>query len=154
MTTSSEETKGIDEVKTFELFIERTQMPVDLSSIEKRKPPEPDLLCKHEAEGLIAFELTNLCDPNLAKVVAAGSRAREDAFSTSSPTADIVRNKLKKKYETSYPIELLIYKDGPIIDTDDMVIPTIKPIFESNNGPFQRVWFMGENTTCLIWENS
>jgi hypothetical protein len=130
------------------------QAPIDPQSIEKRNPPEPDLLCRHATDGLLAFELANLCDSEIAKVIAAGSKARTDAFSTSDPSAEIVRKKIKKTYTTNYPIELLIYSDGRLITPDDVIIPTITPIVESRSGLYRRVWFMGENTTCQIWEAS
>lgn len=121
--------------------------------MEKRVNPEPDLLCQGP-DGLVAFEIANLCDGEVAKVLAAGVRARTDAFSTADPSAQIVRNKLSCIYETDHPIELLLYTDGRIISTDDMIIPTVVPILESRKGPYRRAWFMGEETTCLLWEAS
>ena len=59
-----------------------------------------------------------------------------------------------KTYTTTHPIELLVYSDGRLINPDDVIIPTITPILESRDGPFRRAWFMGEKTTCLLWEAS
>lgn len=154
MTTRSEDKKGLTEIETLRLFIVRSQTPIDSSSIGKRNPPEPDLLCKHAMEGQIAFELANLCDPEIAKVIAAGSKARTDAFRTADPSARVVRKKLNKTYTTSHPVELLVYTDGRLITPDDVIIPTISSLFDSIDGPYQRAWFMGENITCLIWEVS
>lgn len=148
----SEITKGIDEADVLRRLIERARLQIDPTSIEKRMPPEPDLVCQHTVEGPVAFELVNLCDPELAKVVAAGSKARSEAFSTADPSARIVSNKLRKTYSTTLTIELLIYADGPIITPDDVIIPTIRPIIESVNGPFRRVWFMGEKSVCVLWQ--
>ena len=86
--------------------------------------------------------------------MAAGARARTDAFWTSDPSAKIVRNKLGKTYTATHPIELLVYSDGRLITPDDVIIPTITPILESRDGPCRRAWFMGEKTTCLLWEAS
>jgi hypothetical protein len=61
---------------------------------------------------------------------------------------------MTKTYKTNHPIELLVYSDGRLITPDDVIIPTITPIFESYNGPYRRAWFMGEDTICLIWEAS
>jgi hypothetical protein len=120
-------------------------------SIEKRNPPEPDLLCIGE-EGPIAFELVSLCDSEIAKVVAAGPRARTDAFWTADPSAAIVKMKLKKTYTTESPIELLVYTDCQLVTPDDVITATVKPVLESLDGPYRRVWFMGEKTTCLLWQ--
>lgn len=151
-TTRSEVTKGLEEIATLRAFIVRSQIPIDPSTVEKRKPPEPDLLCTYTTEGPIAFELANLCDPKIAKVIASGSRAKTDAFFTADPSAHVVRKKLKKTYTTSHPIELLVYTDGRLITPDDVIIPTISPIFDSIQGPYRRAWFMGETITRLIWE--
>jgi len=150
----SEATKGLEEAEVLSRFIERSGLQIDPKSIQKRNPPEPDLVCEHAAEGSVAFELVNLCDPELAKVVAAGPNARTDAFSTSDPSARIVKNKLAKTYNSAHPIDLLIYADGPIITPDDVIMPTLRPILEIADNPFRQVWFMGEKCTCLLWPAS
>lgn len=154
MNTRSEAAKGIEEIEVFRRFIARSGSRTDPHSVEKRAPPEPDLLCRHPTEGSVAFELANLCDPELMKVVAAGENARTDAFSTADPSARIARDKLRRTYSTPHPVELLVYADGPIIAPDDVIIPTIRPIFESVEGPYRRAWFMGEHCTCLVWQAS
>jgi hypothetical protein len=151
MTARTEAHKGIEEVEALRRFIERSGIDLDPSTIQKRTPPEPDLLCRG-AEGLVAFELANLCDRDIAKVIAAGPRAITDAFFTEDPSAVIVKKKLSKTYKTSNPIELLVYTDGRLITPYDVIISTIRPILESLNGPYRRAWFMGETTTCLLWE--
>lgn len=153
MGTRSEVEKGQEEIDALRRFIERSSVSLDLLSIEKRLPPEPDLLCRG-IEGLVAFEIANLCDGEIAKVLAAGARARTDAFSTADPSGAIVRDKLGRTYKTDHPIELLLYTDGRIITPDDVIIPTVTPILESRKGPYRKVWFMGEETTCLLWEAS
>ena len=151
MTARTEATKGLEEIETLRRFISRSGTSLDASSIEKRSPPEPDLLCQGR-EGLVAFEIANLCDGEIAKVLAAGAKARTDAFYTADPSAGIVRAKLKKTYKINYPIELLVYTDGRLITPDAVIIPTITPILQSRDGPYRRAWFMGEETTCLFWE--
>lgn len=153
MNARSEARKGLEEIEALRRFIARSGAAIDPSSIEKRNPPEPDLLCQG-TDGPVAFEVANLCDGEIAKVIAAGARARTDAFSTADPSAAAVRNKLKRTYTTSHPVELLVYTDGRLITPDDVIIPTIKPILESLTGPYRRAWFMGEATTCLLWEAS
>ena len=124
-------------------------------SVSSRPEPEPDLLCVHANDGPIAFELVSLTDPTIAKVQAAGPKARKEAFSTYDPSERIIRNKLRKKYTTSAKrIELLVYTDGQIITPDDAIIPTIRPWFDAITHPFSCVWFMGERTTCRLWSAS
>lgn len=145
----------IEEQKTFARFVRRINTNQEWLEVTCRPTPEPDLLCKHSTKGFIAFELVSLTDPNIARVQAAGNKARQDAFSTSDPSTRIVLKKLHKKYETSAPdIELLIYTDGQIITPDDVIIPTIAPLLDSVSHPFTHIWFMGEYEALHLWPHA
>ena len=87
-------------------------MSIDRNSVEKRSPPEPDILCTLQSEGTVAFELVEMCDPQLAKSIATAS---DGYLRTSDPSANIISKKLRKKYETDAPIELLCYTAGRIV---------------------------------------
>jgi hypothetical protein len=124
--------KQENEQAVFAKFVRCIGMENVWRSVSSRPEPEPDLLCVHASDGPIAFELVSLTDPTIAQVQAAGSKAHEDAFSTSDPSERIIRNKLRKKYTTSAKrIELLVYTDGQIITPDDAIIPTIRPWLEA-----------------------
>lgn len=58
---------GSRERKIFLRFATVCGLAVQPDSIEKRKPPEPDILCKIEEEGSVAFEMVELIDPGLAQ---------------------------------------------------------------------------------------
>jgi hypothetical protein len=137
---SSEQTKGAYEVEVFRRFIEAAKLPIAPSSVEKREPPEPDIRCLHSTDGPIAFELVELCDPNLAKAIATLST---EYIRTSDPSARIVSKKLRLSYDTNLPIELLCYTDGRIITPDDVIIPTITPYLGSWSHVFRRAWLLG-----------
>jgi hypothetical protein len=140
------------EQAAFAEFARRAGMSDVWVAVVSRPEPEPDLLCTHAVDGPIAFELVSLTDPAIAQVQAAGPKAWQDPFSTSDPSQRIVRNKLRKKYATSAKhIELLVYTDGQIITPDDAIIPTILPWFDAIAHPFRRIWFMGERSTCCLW---
>jgi len=146
--------KQLEEQATFRRFAERLGQGTDWIEVASRPEPEPDLLCRHATRGAVTFELVSLTDPELARVLAAGPRARTDAFSTADPSERIVRAKLKRHYETSASeIDLLIYTDGRLITPDDVVIPTIRPWLDAAPNPFRRVWFMGENECWMLWED-
>lgn len=106
---ASEGKQGEAEVALYLRFLETSNLPIDRSSIEKRTPPEPDILCAHQTEGKIAFELVELCDPRLANSIAEleGSYLR-----TSDPSSLIISKKLRKKYQTNAPVELFGYTAG------------------------------------------
>lgn len=130
------------------------QMGTESKWLQVRSRPEgePDLLCAHADDGLIAFELVSLTDPVIAKVQAAGSKSLKKGFWTIDTSERIIRKKLGKKYTTSARrIELLVYTDGQIVTPDDSIIPNVLPMFDAVAHPFKRVWFMGENTTCCLW---
>lgn len=55
------------EILVFKKFASNFPLPIDLNSIEKRKPPEPDILCCLEDGTKIAFELVEIIDKDLAR---------------------------------------------------------------------------------------
>ena len=76
-------------------FIERTAKGTapfvvrsrrDLATAEKRTPPEPDILCTHRTEGSVAFELVEICDPNLARFNATVTDGMGGAEGAAKPT--------------------------------------------------------------------
>jgi hypothetical protein len=149
----SEDTKGIRELEIFQDFVKRSALRIDPDSVEKRKPPEPDILCKCFDEGIIAFELVELCDPTLAALLNDTNLELEFAY-TSDPSVNIIRRKRMRSYQTEYPIELLCYTDGRIVTPEDVIIPTIRLYFEYNAGEFRRVWFLEDSTVEILYDGS
>lgn len=147
----SESEKAREEREAFQRFVERSKTSHDWLSIESRKPKEPDLLCLHRETGSVAFELVRICDPNIAKILAAGDEAHQIGFFTGDPSERIIRNKLTKTYVTPHPMELLIYSEGVVITPDDVIIPTILPWFNAMSHSFRRAWFMSEMAVRCIW---
>ena len=122
-------------------------------SIESKDPPHPDLVCVHRELGPIAFELVAITDPLIASINAGSSKHTGYSFWTSDPTERIIRKKLDRKYETTHPIELLIYSDMLVITHDESIIETTVNWLGSKDHPFRRAWFMGEFKTIPIWQN-
>ena len=50
------------ELAVFRRFAETCRLSIDVSSIEKRDPPEPDILCTVDGECDVAFELVEVTD--------------------------------------------------------------------------------------------
>jgi|JI6StandDraft_1071083.scaffolds.fasta_scaffold117874_2 hypothetical protein len=151
MNISSSVRKAETERRAFLDFVERIGEKDIWHSVESRDPPEPDLLCMHVKRGLIAFELVAITDPLIAQVNAGDALPGMHSFSTSDPSERIIRKKLKRKYKTEYPLELLVYNDLLVITPDDDIVATILPWIGSISHPFQRVWFMGQYLTECIW---
>lgn len=145
---ASEHDKGEVETEVFRRFLELSGLPIDPSSIEKRLPPEPDILCRHDTEGMVAFELVEMCDRNLAKFIA---QASNGYLRTSDPSAIVISKKLQCSYETTAPIELLCHV-GRIISPDNLILPTIAPYFESYRHVFRRAWLLGRKGLYVVWE--
>jgi hypothetical protein len=147
--------KQQNEQQAFAEFVRRMEAQGDWLSVDSRPEPEPDLLCIHAEDGSVAFELVSLTDSTIARVQAARLNVCHDAFWTSDPSVQIIRNKLSKKYTTSAGrIELLVYTNGRIITTDDEIIEGILPWFDACDHPFARVWFMGECGARFLWDAS
>jgi len=64
MPTSSQARR---EIRVFKKFAPNFPLPIVMNSIEKRKPPEPDILCCLEDGTKIAFELVEIIDEGLAR---------------------------------------------------------------------------------------
>jgi len=50
-----------EEVQVFRDFVKQAGLPVAIESIERRKPPEPDILCRFADGSHVAFELVEIC---------------------------------------------------------------------------------------------
>lgn len=145
---ASEHDKGEVETEVFRRFLELSGLPIAPSSIEKRLPPEPDILCRHDTEGIVAFELVEMCDRNLAKFIA---KASEGYLRTSDPSSIVISKKLQCSYEATAPIELLCHV-GRIISPDNLILPTIAPYFASYRHVFRRAWLLGRKGLYVVWE--
>ena len=54
--------KSAKEIEIFRKFAAVSGLDIDMSSVEGRAPPEPDILCRSTEGKDIAFELTELID--------------------------------------------------------------------------------------------
>ena len=144
--------KSQRELSVFQEFIERSDLVVDPDSIDKRSPPEPDILCRVRGEGHVAFELKEICDSNIAKVCSDIQRAKSDEspyLRSGNPVCNLVKKTRNKNYVSEFPIELLMYTDGRVICAPDTMIPAIQRAFDNNRHQFRCVWFMGQSgETC------
>ena len=144
--------KSRREVSVFQEFAERSGLPIVPNSIEKREPPEPDILCEVTGKGHVAFEIKEMCDEPIAKVVSALRKTKDDEpkFLRSGYAVQKIAIKTRnKKYRTSYPVELLFYTDGRIVLPPDVIVPQIRLFFDNDRHQFRRVWFMGQpGETC------
>ena len=147
-----DEKKAAREMQVFEDFIKRSGLPIDRQSVRKCDPPEPDMLCKVSGE-YVQFELAEVCSPEIPREIShiPQTGGVSKYIRSGDPIPEIARKKIKKSenYRTAYPIELLFYTAGRVVQPPDMSIPSIQKLFSSGAGSFRRVWFMGEpKETC------
>lgn len=109
---------------------------------------EPDILCKFISGEWIGFELGRLTDPILRQAVNRWEPVNGEYIRTSDPSRQIAEKKLNKKYGVTFPVELLLYKEYPIITPDNVILPTIEPACHIKHS-YSRVWFMGKSIELL-----
>jgi hypothetical protein len=127
----ADQIKASREMEVFLEFLQKSGLPINRDSVENRKPPEPDILCRHNEQGLMAFELVELCESEIAKTISESTRSvgiNAVFMWNADPTEGIIRKKLEKKYETEHPIELLCYTAAHLVTPDDVIIPTVQQL--------------------------
>jgi len=151
----SEIDKGVIELSVFREFEHKSTLRIDPNSVEKCSgESEPDIICKLIDEGPVAFELVEICDPTLAATASELRSGGVAVFSTSDPSQEIVRRKLQKTYKSDAPVELLCYTNARVVTPDDCILDAIRPWFDATNGPFRRVWLLGEDGLYEVWSAS
>ena len=131
---NTEAAKAERERLVFEAFIKKSGLQIGPESIQSCDPPEPDIVCWQENEGKIAFELTEICDEAVARVTSTIKGSDQPVYIRGSDPTWKAREKLKKRYETEYPVELLCYTAGRTISPGDLVL--------TRSGPWQK-WTTG-----------
>jgi hypothetical protein len=147
----NELTKGMREVEIFSRFVSSAELPIDLDTIEKCNPPEPDILCAHRDDGPVAFELVEICDPNLAEFFSTVDEGGAFYMRTGDPTPWIIRKKLRRTYQTEYPMELLCYTDGRVVTPAEVILPNLRLFLAPYRGPFRRAWLLSRGDVYHVW---
>lgn len=149
-----EDQKAAYEREVLERFLDFSGLEVIRDSIVNGNATqnEPDLLCEYINGERVGFELGRLIDPNLAQAVNRWEPKNGEYIRTSDPSGAIAQRKIKQTYSVSFPVELLLYKENPIITPDNIILLTIRPVCRMNH-QYRRVWFMGDSVE-LLYERS
>jgi len=148
---NAEEEKTVRKSLVFQTFLKVSGLRINPESIESRIPPEPDILCLHESDGKLAFELVEICAEGVAQRISAARDGEEFGFVRSSdPSAGALRKKLGKNYLTAFPVDLLCYTAGRTISPDAVILAAVRPLMETSSGKFRRVWLLGDRCH-LVW---
>jgi len=105
-----EEAKAAVERAAFAAFVKAARPDIDPGSIESRRPREPDITCVTLNGERLAFELVELCPPELAKAI--GDELKTgggvtDMIWTCDPSRAALLKKIGKTYTASGPVDLL-----------------------------------------------
>jgi hypothetical protein len=135
-------------------FLEMENLNIDHESIKNgnANEDEPDILCKFISGEWVGFELGRLTDPIIRKAVNRWEPINGEYIRTNDPSHKIAKKKLRKKYDVTFPVELLLYKEHPIITPDNVILPAIKPVCRIKHN-YSRVWFMGDSIELLYERN-
>jgi hypothetical protein len=148
----AEAEKAAREIQVFREFVERSGLPIDPTTAQNRPPPEPDIRCVVAGEGPVAFELVELCNPELAKdiddQIKRGTSAKFLMLDDPGPAA--LPRKLSNVYLADAPIELVCYT-GRTAVPDDFSLNVLRDT-TGNQGthPLRRIWFLGEETCEVV----
>jgi hypothetical protein len=152
---STEEKKGKVELAVFEEFIQKAGIPVVPDSITKPgKESLPDIFCILNTGEQVAYELVEICAQDIAATLAKIKAGGSASLATSDPTERTLRKKLHKTYKTNIPIELLCYTNGRTVSTDDMIVSNAQLWANAIDGPFRKVWLLGEKGIYEVWSYS
>jgi hypothetical protein len=143
---STDQIKAARERTVFARFALAARPDIDPTTIESRDPPEPDIACSAFAGERLAFELAELCPPEVAKAVGDDLK-RGDGVSfvrTADPSRDVLLKKLGKRYAGTEPVDLLCYADGYLVTPDEAALEELRATLDEKGlGPFRSVWFHG-----------
>ena len=148
---SREKEKETYERDVFLEFIKMAKLNIDHESIKKGNEDnnEPDILCELVSKETVGFELGRLTDSKLRKAINRWEPKNAEYIRTRDRSKEITKNKLNRKYNTSFPTELILYRENPIITPDNVIIPTIKPICQSIAHNYNKIWYMSKEIEIL-----
>lgn len=148
----TEQDKAVMELAVFREFISKAGVSVDAESV--RKPgteSEPDIFCTLSSGERVAYELVEICSPDIAAHISRIGSGDDVAFHSSDPTVETLRKKLRKTYKTTLPIELICYTNGRTISPDDLIVIEAQRWANAIDGPFRKVWLLGEGGVYEVW---
>jgi len=151
---SNDQKKEVKELRTFIGFCRAADLDVDPSTIENRKPPEPDIYCELSGHGQF-YELGELTDERIPRNAAEAQRAGSDihggSYSSLEPLGRMVFQKCAKRPRLNgLPADIVLH-----FSVSHMVPypPRLTGFLAENGGaikaaltasPFSRIWFYDE----------
>jgi hypothetical protein len=154
---STEASKALVELAMFRKFIAAAVLPVAVGSEQKGAAAlgEPDVICTLAGQ-LAGFELAEACAPEFAAAAAAALTAPSGVASAwgNDVSPVTLRKKLAKRYAVSYPVHLLLYRNGLTALPDAVIVARLQPELQGGLGQFRSIWFHGDNAHLLASDDS
>lgn len=151
----TEQEKSKVELAVFAEFISRANISIDPESINKPgTQAEPDIFCTLNNGEQVAYELVEICSPDIAATLSKIKKGGSASLVTSDPTGRTLRQKLHKTYRTTLPIELLCYTNTRTVSPDDVILSEAQRWANAIKGPFRKVWLLGEKGVYEVWAAS
>ncbi|WP_341904298.1 hypothetical protein [Polaromonas sp. YR568] len=151
----TEQQKAAVELTVFREFIFKAGISIDPESVSKPgAQSEPDIFCTLISGEQVAYELVEICSSDIAATLSKLRTGGSTALATSDPTEKTLRQKLHKTYRTTLPIELLCYTNGRTVSPDDLILGEAQRWASAIDGPFRKVWLLGEKGVYEVWSAS
>lgn len=154
-----------EEKEVFLDFVKRSGLPIDKKTIDYGDDAknEPDMKCRVGEDAYVAFELKEICDEEIAEWIAhlhkklkkdqpaePTFKCLNDMRTMSENFVAFLKEICTKRYQTNYPVELLLYTSRTTL-TDDVIIDDIDNQSNSLKLQFRKVWLMTEDVCgCVI----
>lgn len=106
--TTSE--KELQEINVAKYLLELTARLPSLANIEKRLPPEPDILCNFSNGERVAFELVEICNPDNARFILGSGKIFNAIIKTIEESPQIKQG-LWKRFETQ-PLSFEFFRNA------------------------------------------
>jgi hypothetical protein len=144
--------KAAVELTVFCEFIFKARIAIDPASVSKPgMQSEPDIFCTLSNGEHVAYELVEICAPDIAATLSKNHTGGTAAIFTSDPTEAALRKKLHKTYKTTRPIELLCYTNARTVSWDDLILSKAQRWADAIDGPFRKIWLLGEKAVYEVW---
>lgn len=112
-----------NELRVFKRFSQICPYPINLATIEKRNPPEPDMLCKLSDGTTIAFEIVECLDSSLSRSIYNSCELGRAFYNEIEKLTEDERHRVKSNF--SVLISIIFHKDVSLPKKRSLV----KPIF-------------------------
>lgn len=126
------DSKSKNELSIFKKFAEVCPYDIDFDSIEKRQPPEPDILCRLSDGKKIAFELVESVDKSLYKTTCDSSNLIRALYDRIENLPKLEKQLIKTKFG-DIQIIIFFHKKLTFIKKQNAIEMIFKQLFLKEN---------------------